>query len=207
MRFGSVSAGVIKVDDKDYNVQWRRKPTISTVGSSNSCTISSMNHSIPGHLNPETVWRPDVTVACVVPQDGRFLLVEEHIRGELVLNQPAGHLEPDESLLDAARRETLEETGWRVELTDFIGVYQWTSDEADRHFLRFAFGARPLTHDSKRSLDHGIVRALWLTRADLAAAQGRLRSPMVLRCVDDWLAGKRLPLDTVTYVLPASDPR
>lgn len=186
---------------EDYNVQWRRKPVISTVVRSNSCTISSMNQTTPSHQDPETIWRPDVTVACIVPQDGRFLLVEESVRGELVLNQPAGHLEPDESLLDAARRETLEETGWRVELTDFIGVYQWTNDGGDRHFLRFAFAARPLAHDAERSLDHGIVRVLWLTRAEVAAAHARLRSPMVLRCVDDWLSGKRLPLDAVTCLL------
>jgi 8-oxo-dGTP pyrophosphatase MutT (NUDIX family) len=157
--------------------------------------------------DPETIWRPDVTVACIVPQDGRFLMVEECIRGELVLNQPAGHLEPDESLLAAARRETLEETGWRVELTGFVGVYQWANNDGDRHFLRFAFAARALAHDAQRPLDDGIVRALWLTRAEIAAAQARLRSPMVLRCVDDWLAGKRLPLDAVTSLLAEAAPR
>jgi 8-oxo-dGTP pyrophosphatase MutT (NUDIX family) len=160
-----------------------------------------MIQTTPYYQDPETIWRPDVTVACIVPQGDRFLLVEESVRGELVLNQPAGHLEPEESLLDAARRETLEETGWRVELTDFIGVYQWTNGDGDRHFLRFAFAAKPLVHDTQRPLDDGIVRALWLTRAEVAAAKQRLRSPMVLRCVDDWLAGKRLPLDAVTCLL------
>jgi 8-oxo-dGTP pyrophosphatase MutT (NUDIX family) len=162
-----------------------------------------MNRTIPQAQDPETIWCPDVTVACVVPRDGRFLLVEENVRGELVLNQPAGHLEPDESLLAAARRETLEETGWRVELTDFIGAYQWASADA-RHFLRFVFAARPLGHDPQRRLDDGIVRALWLTRAEVASASSRLRSPMVLRCIDDWLSGKRLPMNTVTCLLPGA---
>ncbi|MDR3389751.1 MAG: NUDIX hydrolase [Rudaea sp.] len=160
-----------------------------------------MNQTIPRSQVTETNWHPDVTVACVVPRDGRFLLVEESIRGRLVINQPAGHLEPDESLLDAARRETLEETGWCVELTDLIGIYQWATDGGSRHFLRFAFAAKSLAHDAQRTLDAGVVRALWLDRAEMAAAPARLRSPLVLRCVDDWLAGKRLPLDAVTCLL------
>lgn len=150
--------------------------------------------------NSDTVWRPDVTVACVVPRDGTFLLVEESIRGQLVLNQPAGHLEPNETLAAAARRETREETGWEVDLEALIGVYQWTNRDGDRHFLRFTFAARPLRHYPDQALDTGIVRALWLSRDALAAEQLRLRSPMVLRCVDDWLAGKRQPLDSMQYL-------
>src|SRR5205823_14441653 len=136
--------------------------------------------------SPADIWRPDVTVACIVPQQGKFLLVEENVRGELVLNQPAGHLEPDESLLDAAVRETLEESGWSVDLTQLVGVYQWAN--GDGHFLRFTFAARTRSHDLTRQLDAGIVRALWLARDEIAAAQSRLRSPMVLRGVDDFLA-------------------
>jgi len=147
---------------------------------------------------PADIWRPDVTVACVVPQQGKFLLVEENVRGELVLNQPAGHLEPDESLPQAALRETLEETRWNVELTHLVGIYQWAN--GDGHFLRFTFAAQARSHDSGRELDAGIVRALWLTREEIAAAQTRLRSPMVLRGIDDFLAGKRLPLDALLYL-------
>ena len=147
----------------------------------------------------DAIWRPDVTVACIVPQLGKFLLVEENVRGELVLNQPAGHLEPDESLPAAATRETLEETGWSVELTHLIGVYQWANH--DGHFLRFTFAAHVRSYDSARELDAGIVRALWMTRDEIAASRPRLRSPMVLRGVDDFLAGKRLPLDTLTSLL------
>lgn len=154
-----------------------------------------MNRTSFDTFENATVWRPDVTVACIVPQSGRFLLVEESVRGELVLNQPAGHLEPDESLRDAAVRETLEETGWSIELTHLVGVYQWKN--GDGHFLRFTFAATPASHDPARELDSGIVCALWMTRDEIAAAQARLRSPMVLRGVDDFLAGKRLPLDAL----------
>lgn len=144
----------------------------------------------------EDVWRPHVTVATVVPREGRFLLVEEDVRGRTVLNQPAGHLEPDESLLDAAVRETLEETGWDVALSCLLGVQQWRSPSGNQ-FVRFTFGAEPLRHDAARPLDAGILRALWLTREEIAAEATRLRSPMVLASIDDWLGGRRLPLDSV----------
>lgn len=155
--------------------------------------------------SPDAVWRPRVTVATVVANDGRFLFVEENIRGELVLNQPAGHLEQNESLLDAALRETLEETGWTAELTDFIGAYQWNTPDASAEYLRFTFAARPVRHDAQRALDDGIVRVLWLTREEIAAQSARHRNPMVLGNVDDWLAGKRFPLDIVRSLLPAVD--
>ena len=148
----------------------------------------------------DAIWRPDVTVATIVPREGRFLLVEERVRDDLVLNQPAGHLEPGESLFQAAVRETVEETGWTVELTDFIGAYQWTSPQDGSHFLRFAFGAAATRHDPTRDLDAGIVRALWLTREEIAAMSARHRSPMVLCNIDDWIAGRRLPLSAVQYM-------
>jgi len=143
-------------------------------------------------------WQPDVTVATIVVRDGRLLVVEEDVRGERVINQPAGHLEPDESLLDAARRETLEETGWDVELTAFVGAYQWTSPKDGRHFLRMAFAATPLRHHPDRPLDEGIVQALWLGPAELHACVARHRSPLVWRVVEDYLAGRRFPLQALT---------
>ncbi|MDQ3617866.1 MAG: NUDIX hydrolase [Pseudomonadota bacterium] len=147
-------------------------------------------------------WQPDVTVATVVVDGGRLLMVEERVGGELVLNQPAGHLEPDESLLQAALRETREETGWDVRLTAFVGAYQWKAPaQADgsggRHYLRFAFAAEPIGHDPARALDEGIVQALWLTPAELQAQQARHRSPLVWRTAADFLAGRRQPLDVL----------
>jgi len=144
-------------------------------------------------------WQPDVTVATVVVRDGRLLVVEETVGGARVLNQPAGHLEPDESLLDAALRETLEETGWDVELTAFIGAYQWKSPSDGRHFLRMAFAAEPLLHHADRPLDDGIVQALWLTPGELQAQSARHRSPLVWRAVEDFLAGRRFPLQALTH--------
>ena len=143
-------------------------------------------------------WQPDVTVATVVVHDGRLLCVEEQANGRgLVLNQPAGHLEPDESLPGAALRETLEETGWDVRLTAFIGAYQWKAPETQRHYLRFAFMAEPLRHHPQRALDTGIVRALWMTPAELFEARGRHRSPLVWKAVADGLGGRRQPLSVL----------
>ena len=152
-------------------------------------------------------WQPDVTVACVVVRDGRLLMVEEQVRGRVVLNQPAGHLEPDESLLEAARRETLEETGWHVEPTAFIGPYQWKSPagedgDAGRHYLRMAFAADPVRHDAGRALDEGILQALWLSPEQLRGESARHRSPLVWRVVEDFLAGRRHALDAVLQVQP-----
>jgi 8-oxo-dGTP pyrophosphatase MutT (NUDIX family) len=150
-------------------------------------------------------WQPDVTVATVVVRDGRLLVVEEEVRGQRVLNQPAGHLEPDESLVEAALRETLEETGWQVRLTAFVGAYQWKAPDdaaggSGRHYLRMAFAAEPVSHDPARPLDEGIVQALWLTPAELRADAARHRSPLVWRVVEDYLAGRRHPLDALTQV-------
>lgn len=158
-----------------------------------------MNRTTPVPAQNEALWRPDVTVACIVPRGDRFLLVEEDVRGERVLNQPAGHLEPNESLPTAALRETREETGWDVRLTALVGIYQWAN--ADGAFLRFTFAAQPLRHDPARTLDAGIIRTLWMTRTEIAASQ-RLRSPMVLRGVEDFLAGQHVPLDTLACLLP-----
>ena len=150
-------------------------------------------------------WQPDVTVATVIARDGKLLMVEEFDRSKrLVLNQPAGHLEPDESLFEAALRETREETGWDVKLTAFIGAYQWKAVDSDgiggRHYLRFAFAAEPLVHDATRVLDDGIVQALWMTPAELQDARQRHRSPLVWRAVADHLAGTRSPLSLLQQV-------
>jgi 8-oxo-dGTP pyrophosphatase MutT (NUDIX family) len=151
-------------------------------------------------------WQPDVTVATIVVRDGKLLMVEEEVRGRRVLNQPAGHLEPDESLFEAALRETLEETGWEVRLTAFVGAYQWKAPDesaggSGRHYLRMAFAADPIGHDPNRTLDEGIIQALWLSPEELRLQQDRHRSPLVWRAVEDFLAGRRHPLDALSQVL------
>ena len=142
-------------------------------------------------------FEPHITVATVVEQEGTFLLVNEQIGGEQVLNQPAGHVEAGETLVQAACRETLEETAWRVEVTDLLGVYVYQPRLKAGVYYRFCFIARPLSHDPHQRLDHGIIEALWLDRATIASQGSRLRSPLVARCIDDYLAGQRLPLDSI----------
>lgn len=145
-------------------------------------------------------FNPDITVACIIVREGRFLLVEEDVRGRRVLNQPAGHLEPGEGLVEAAAREALEETGWSVQPDCYVGSYLWRA-ETGKTYIRFAFGAEALQHDPGRPLDHGILACHWLSPAEIAAERDRLRSPLVLRAVEDFLAGQRAPLRLVQHVL------
>jgi 8-oxo-dGTP pyrophosphatase MutT (NUDIX family) len=146
------------------------------------------------------VWKPDVTVAAVIERDGRFLLVEERIRGRRVLNQPAGHLEDGETLIDAVIRETLEETAWHFRPRWLIGTYLWRSPRSGDSTLRFAFTGETEGPVPDRQLDAVIIGTHWLTREQIVAEQSRLRSPVVLRCVDDYLSGQRLPLAAVAAV-------
>lgn len=140
---------------------------------------------------------PHVTVATIVEDQGRFLLVEELADGREVLNQPAGHLEADESLTQAALRETLEETGWEVELTAVTGIYLYTAPSNGVTYQRVCFAARALRHLPDLPLDSGILGPRWLTREELAAQPGRWRSELVLRCIDDYLAGERHSLSLI----------
>ncbi|KHL68431.1 MULTISPECIES: NUDIX hydrolase [Pseudomonas] len=142
-------------------------------------------------------WHAHVTVATVIEDNGRFLLVEEQQRGRLVLNQPAGHLEPGESLIEAALRETLEETGWTVEIQGLVGVGLYTAPSNGVTYYRTTFFGRPLSHDAQRPLDTGIERALWLTPAEMQAEAERLRSPLVAKAVEHYLAGHRYPLSLI----------
>jgi 8-oxo-dGTP pyrophosphatase MutT (NUDIX family) len=144
--------------------------------------------------------RPAVTVATVVERDGRFLLVQEETRAGIRLNQPAGHLESGETLPAAAARETLEETGWHVEPTALVGVYRWRAPGTGTTFVRFSFAGIAHVHDPVRPLDSGIVRAVWMTYEEIAATRAEHRSPLVLRCIDDYRAGTRMPLDLVQEV-------
>lgn len=144
----------------------------------------------------EAVWKPHVTVAAVIEHERRLLMVEETVAERRVLNQPAGHLEPGESLLEAMIRETREETGWEVEGIALIGIYRWPQPDHSKTFLRVTFAARALFHDPCRSLDSDIHCTHWLTGNELsAAAEERLRSPLVLQSATDYLAGRRYPLE------------
>ena len=149
----------------------------------------------------DMVWKPDVTVAAVTERDGQFLLVEERASGRIVINQPAGHLEPGETFLDAVIRETLEETGWTFRPEAVVGVYMWQPEHMARTFLRVAFSGVLEAHDAARPLDHGIVRTRWCVRDQLIAQQAKLRSPLVLRCIDDYLSGTRYPLELLSHLM------
>lgn len=139
-------------------------------------------------------WKPNVVVAAIVEQDGRFLLVEEEADGRFVFNQPAGHLDEGESLVSAVVRETMEETAWHIEPTALVGIYRWVKPNSDITFLRFCFAARALSYDTAALLDKEIVRAVWLTTQEVEALGERLRSPLVLRCLYDYQAGRRFDL-------------
>jgi 8-oxo-dGTP pyrophosphatase MutT (NUDIX family) len=143
---------------------------------------------------------PDITVAALAERQGRFLLVEERIARRLVFNQPAGHVERGETLLEAVARETREETAWRFISEAFLGAYLWRHPGTGRASLRFAFIGSVADHDALQPLDHGILRTHWLTRGQLLEREARLRSPLVLRCIDDYLAGQRQPLDGIGHL-------
>ena len=135
-----------------------------------------------------------MTVAALIEHEGRFLLVQERISGKSVYNQPAGHLEDGETLIDAVIRETYEETAWEFEPESIIGIYQWRHPEKEKTFIRTTFSGKALHHDPESGLDDCIEQTLWLTPDEIRNQPERLRSPMVLRSVEDYLAGARYPL-------------
>jgi 8-oxo-dGTP pyrophosphatase MutT (NUDIX family) len=142
-------------------------------------------------------WHPHITVATIVEVDGRFLMVEESKGGRLVLNQPAGHLEPNETLRQAAIRETVEETGWDVALSGVVGIYLYTAPSNGVTYQRVCFAATAIEHDPHRTLDTGIVGTHWMTRDELAVQPERWRSELILRCIDDYLAGPDYDLGVI----------
>lgn len=142
-------------------------------------------------------WTPHATVATVIEKDGQFLMVEEISGGQRVINQPAGHIEQGETILEAARRETLEETGWSAEPTHLIGLYTYTAPSNGVTYHRYCFAAKAIKAEENAILDDGIIGPRWMTIEELRNSPN-LRSQMVLTCIEDYLAGKRFPLDVIT---------
>ena len=146
------------------------------------------------------IWKPNTTVAAIIEQDGRFLMVEENTADGVRINQPAGHLDEGETILQGVTRETLEETAYDFTPTALLGVYHWQRPAKDITYLRFAFVGELGSHHPQRDLDDGIIRAVWMTLEELRASQAIHRSPQVLKCVEDYLAGQRFPLAVLSHL-------
>jgi 8-oxo-dGTP pyrophosphatase MutT (NUDIX family) len=146
------------------------------------------------------VWKPRVTVATVAENDGRFLMVEEQIDGEQRFNQPAGHLEDGESLVDAAVRECLEETAWQFQPAALVGIYRWCHPASQDTYIRITFCGECVQHHTDRYLDADITAAHWLTLDAIREREALLRSPLVLRSLEDYLAGKRYPVELLVDI-------
>lgn len=146
------------------------------------------------------IWTPHVTVAAVIEQNGRFLLVQERESGRTVLNQPAGHLEDGESLIAAVIRETLEETGWHFQPDAIIGLYRWRHPAKGVTYLRVTFAGAGLSHEADRPLDEAIEDTLWMSVGEIRGLPEMLRSPLVLKSIEDYLAGARYPLSVLADI-------
>jgi 8-oxo-dGTP pyrophosphatase MutT (NUDIX family) len=144
-------------------------------------------------------WKANVTVAAVIEKDDRFLMIEEESDGAIVINQPAGHLEKDETIIAAVIREVQEETAWKFEPTKIVGIYLYPSSNNDITYLRICFSGPCISHNAKQKLDDGIVQALWMTPQELEAKKNKLRSPLVMHCLNDYLAGNAYPLDILHH--------
>lgn len=144
-------------------------------------------------------WKPNVTVAAVIERNGKFLLVEEETEDGIRFNQPAGHLECRESLSEAVIREAIEETGYCFVPEYLVGVYNWRIEAKDITYLRFAYGGKIADLAAESALDEGIIAAHWLTLDEIRALAPQHRSPLILQCIEDWLAGKRYPLEPITH--------
>jgi len=151
-------------------------------------------------------WKPNVTVAAIVEKAGRFLIVEEEKAGRKLFNQPAGHLKKNETLLGAVKREVLEETAWEFEPESLIGTYLHSSTGSEMTYLRFCFAGHCCKHYPKQTLDKGIIQTHWLTKAELESKKANLRSPVVLQCIEDFIAGQCYTLNVLKHYLSPSPP-
>ena len=152
-------------------------------------------------MQPKTMITPELTVAAIVEREARFLMVEEKVKGVTVLNQPAGHVEAGESPIDAVVRETREETAWGFTPVAITGVYMWQAFEQRPDIIRYVFCGECYDHDSMQTLDDGIITTHWLSYEELQGADDKLRSPMVLRAIDDYRAEQRYPL-ALLHIIP-----
>ena len=146
------------------------------------------------------IWKPNTTVASIIEQQGKFLLVEEETADGIRLNQPAGHVENGETLVDAVIRETNEETAYGFTPEHLLGVYHWRHPQKDITYLRFAFIGKAGDHNPGQNLDTGVLRALWMSPDEIRASRAIHRSPQVLTCVEHYLAGQRFPLSVITHL-------
>ena len=147
-------------------------------------------------------WKPNATVATIIERDGQFLMVEEIDNQELVINQPAGHIEDNESIIEAALRETLEETGYSVTIQHLIGIYTYLAPNGNTYY-RFCFSGEILEQVENATIDADIENVVWLSADDIEAQNKRHRSPLVIQCLQDYLNNKRFPLDLI-YEHPKS---
>jgi len=151
-------------------------------------------------------WKPRVVVAAVVEKNGKYLVVEENVDNTRVINQPAGHLEPNETIIDAVRRETLEETGWKFEPTHLVGIMHLLNENTNRIFIRFTFTGKLIEHLPNYEIDPDITAVHWMTYEQIKAQQKMFwRSPLVMRSLDAYRAGIRLPMD-ILHTMDAGAP-
>ena len=155
--------------------------------------------SSTGWIKPDSgnQWKPHATVAAVIVRDNKFLMVEEPIDGHIIFNQPAGHLEDNESMLDAIVREVQEETAWHFTPEYLLGIYLWRHPQKGRTYLRTTFVGQVADHNPEQTLLDGIIRTRWMTADEITAQASHLRSPLVLDCVKDYLSGRSYPLDVL----------
>ncbi len=147
-------------------------------------------------------WKPNVTVAAIVERGQKFLLVEENADNYVVFNQPAGHLEKDESLIDAVKREVLEETAWEFIPQSIVGIYMYPNQHSDITYLRLCFSGTCKNHHPEQALDEGIIQAVWLSKEEIEENNDKMRSQMVQQCINDYLSGESYPLELLNHFLP-----
>lgn len=147
-------------------------------------------------------WKPNVTVAAIVERDQKFLLVEENADDRIVFNQPAGHLEKDETLIEAVKREVLEETAWEFIPQSIVGIYMYPNHHSDITYLRLCFSGTCEKYHPEQALDDGIIQTVWFSQEEIKQNMDRMRSPMVSQCINDYLSGKNYPLKLLNRVLP-----